>query len=66
MVGGGKQKRASKNSQRGHSGPLNVFTNRKFQQKNARGYFLIEPENFRKKSRIVPKKRKKSNEKKNN
>ena len=44
-----------KNSKRGHSGSLNVFTNRKL-QKNARGYPLIESENFRKKSRIVPKK----------
>ena len=53
-----------KNSKRGHSGSLNVFTNRKL-QKNARGYRLIESENFRKKSRIVPKKkRKKSNERK--
>ena len=38
-----------KNSKRGHSGSLNVFTNRKL-QKNARGYPLIESENFRKKS----------------
>ena len=30
-----------KNSKRGHSGSLNVFTNRKL-QKNARGYPLIE------------------------
>ena len=52
-----------KNSKRGHSGSLNVFTNRKL-RKNARGYPLIESENFRKKSRIVPKKRKKSNERK--
>ena len=37
-----------KNSKRGHSGSLNVFTNRKL-QKNARGYPLIESENFRKK-----------------
>ena len=44
-----------KNSKRGHSGSLNVFTNRKF-QKTARGYTLTEFENFRKKSRIVPKK----------
>ena len=44
-----------KNSKRGHSGSLNVFTNRKL-QKNARGYPLVESENFRKKSRIVPKK----------
>ena len=44
-----------KNSKRGHSGSLNNFTNRKL-QKNARGYPLIESENFRKKSRIVPKK----------
>ena len=43
-----------KNSKRGHSGSINVFTNRKL-QKNARGYPLIESENFRKKSRIVPK-----------
>ena len=46
-----------KNSKRGHSGSLNVFTNRKL-QKNAKGYPLIESENFRKKSRIVPKKTK--------
>ena len=45
-----------KNSKRGHSGSLNDFTNRKF-QKNARGYPLIESENFRKKSRIVLKKK---------
>ena len=52
-----------KNSKRGHSGPLNVFTNRKL-QKNARGYLLIESQNFRK-SRIVRKKtKKKSNERK--
>ena len=44
-----------KNSKRGHSGSLNVFTNRKL-QKNARGYPLIDSESFRKKSRIVPKK----------
>ena len=44
-----------KNSKRGHSGSLNVFTNRKL-QKNARGYPLTESENFRKKSRIVPRK----------
>ena len=37
-----------KNSKRGHSGSLNVFTNRKL-QKNARGYPLIECKNFRKK-----------------
>ena len=43
-----------KTSKRGHLGSLNVFTNRKL-QKNARGYALIECENFRKKSRIVPK-----------
>ena len=42
------------NSKRGHSGSLNVFTNRKL-QKNARGYALIKSGNFRK-SRIVPKK----------
>ena len=52
-----------KDSKRGHSGSLNVFTNRKL-QKNARGYPLIESKNFRKKSRIVPKKPKKSNERK--
>ena len=38
-----------------NSGSLNVFTNQKL-QKNARGYTLIEFENFRKKTRIVPKK----------
>ena len=37
-----------KDSKRGHSGSLNVFTNRKL-QKNARDYPLIESENFRKK-----------------
>ena len=51
-----------KNSKRGHSGSLNVFANRK-RQKNARGYPLIESENFRK-SRIVPKKTKKIKRKK--
>ena len=50
-----------KNSKRGHSGSLNVFTNRKL-QKNAKGYPLIESENFRKKSRTVPKKTKQKNE----
>ena len=45
-----------KNSKRGHSGSIDVFTNRKL-QKNASGYPLIESENFRKKSRIVPKKK---------
>ena len=44
-----------KNSKIGHSGSLNVFTNRKL-QKNARDYPLIESENFRRKSHIVPKK----------
>ena len=44
-----------KNSKRGHSGSLNVFTNRKLQKKMQ----LIDSENFRKKSRIVPKKTKK-------
>ena len=44
-----------KNSKRGHSGSINVFTKRKL-QKNAKGYPLIESENFRKKSRTVPKK----------
>ena len=34
-----------KNSKRGHSGSLNVFTNRKL-QKNARGYPLTGSENF--------------------
>ena len=53
-----------KNSKRGHSGSLNVFTNRKL-QKNARGYPLIESENFRKKSRIVPKKNEKNQTKEN-
>ena len=52
-----------KNSKRGHSGSLNVFTNRKL-QKNARGYPLTESENFRKKSRIVPKKTEKIKRKK--
>ena len=50
-----KSRTKPKNSKRDHSGSLNVFTNRKL-QKNARGYHLIEFENFRKKSRIVPKK----------
>ena len=54
-----------KNSKRGHSGPINVFTNRKF-QKNAMGYPLIESENFRKKSRIVPKKIKQKKTKRKN
>ena len=43
-----KSRTMPKNSKRGHSGSLNVFTNRKL-QKNARGYPLIESENFRKK-----------------
>ena len=43
-----------KNSKRGHSGSLNVFTNRKL-QKNARRYPLIESENFRKKSHSAEK-----------
>ena len=47
-----------KNLKRDHLGSLNVFRNRKL-QKNARGYPLIESENFRKKSRIVPKKNEK-------
>ena len=50
-----KSRTMKKNSKRGHSGSLNVFTNRKL-QKNARGYPLIEFENFSKKIRIVPKK----------
>ena len=45
-----------KKSKRGHSGSLNVFTNRKL-QKNARVYPLIEFKKFRK-NRIVPKKTK--------
>ena len=49
-----------KNSKRGHSGSLNVFTNRKL-QKMQEGT-LIESENFRKKSSIVPKKTKQKNE----
>ena len=53
-----------KNSKRGHSGSLNVFTNRKL-QKNARGHPLIEFENFRKRSRIVPKKNEKNQTKEN-
>ena len=44
-----------KNSKRGHSGSINVFTNRKLQKK-CKGYPLIESVNFRKNSRIVPKK----------
>ena len=43
-----KSRTMPKNSKRGHSGSLNVFTNRKL-QKNARGYPLIESEIFRKK-----------------
>ena len=52
-----------KNSKRGHSDSLNVFTNRKLQK--MQGGTLIESENFRKKSSIVPKKNqtKKRNEK---
>ena len=44
-----------KNSKRGHSGSLNVFTNRKL-QKNARGYPMIESEKFEKKSHSAEKK----------
>ena len=48
-----------KNSKRGHSGSFNVF----YKPKTSKKMQLIESENFRKKSRIVPKKkRKKSNE----
>ena len=54
-----------KNSKRGHSGSLNVFTNRKL-QKNARGYPLIESENFQKKSHSAEKKPNKKNETKKN
>ena len=43
-----------KNSRRDYLGSLNVFTNRKI-QKNARGYPLIEFENFRKKSHSAEK-----------
>ena len=50
-----KSRTMPKNSKRGHSGSLNVFTNRKL-QKNARGYPLIEFKNFLEKNRIVPKK----------
>ena len=39
-----------KKLERGHLGSLNVFRNRKFQKKNARGFPLIEFGNFRKKS----------------
>ena len=56
-----KVAQCQKSQKRGHSSSINVFTSRKL-QKNARGYPLIESENFRKKSRIVPKK--KQNEKK--
>ena len=45
----------AENSKRGHSGSLNVFTNRKV-QKNARGYPLIESEIFEKKSHSAEKK----------
>ena len=43
-----KKSHNAENSKRGHSGSLNVFTNRKL-RKIARGYPLIESENFRKK-----------------
>ena len=43
-----KSRTMPKNSKRGHSGSLNVFTNQKF-QKNASGYSLIKFEIFRKK-----------------
>ena len=43
-----------KNLKRGHLGSLNIFRNRKL-QKNARDP-LIEFDNFRKQSHIVPKK----------
>ena len=46
-----------KNSKRGHLGSLNVLTNRKLQKK-CKGNPLIEFESSRKKSRIMPKKRK--------
>ena len=52
-----------KNSKRGYSGSLNVFTNRKL-QKNARGYPLIESETIQKKSHTAEKnKQKKPNDK---
>ena len=44
-----------KNSKRGHSGSLNVFTNRKL-QKTALGLPFDRIRKFSKKSRIVPKK----------
>ena len=44
-----------KNSKRGHSGSLNVFTNRKLQKK-CKGLPFDRIRKFSKKSRIVPKK----------
>ena len=46
-----------KKLKRGHLGSLNVFRNRKL-QKNARGYPLIEFDNFRKKSHSAEKNQK--------
>ena len=57
-----KNRTMSKNSKRGHSGSKNVFTNRKLLKKNARGYSLIDSENFRKK---IASCRKKTKRKKN-
>ena len=44
-----------KNSKRGHSGSLNVFTNRKLQKK-CKGLPFDRTQKYSKKSRIVPKK----------
>ena len=52
-----------KNSKKRPFRLIKRFSNRKF-QKNARGYPLIESENFRKKVASCRKKRKKSNERK--
>ena len=49
-----KSRTMPKKSKRGHSGSLNVFTNRKL-QKNARVYPLIEFKKFRKKSHSAEK-----------
>ena len=53
-----------KNSKRGHSGSLNVFTNRKLQKK-CKGLPFDRIRKVSKKSRIVPKKNGKNQTKKN-
>ena len=53
-----------KNSKRGHSGSLNVFTNRKLQKK-CKGLPFDRIRKFSKKSRIVPKKNGKNQTKEN-